>query len=290
MTGFARFSGSRSGLAWAWEARSVNGKGLDVRLRLPPGFERLEQPVRTLANGAFKRGSLQINLQLSGGESGQSVRINEALLQQLADVAERHRNLRGGPAVDISHLLSVKGVVEIVEEDPAEDEIEAIDQMLLKGLEQALTELAQSRRTEGARLASVLHEQVNRIESLTDAARNNPSRQPAVIQQRLAEQVQRLANTAAGLDPQRLHQEAVLLATKADIQEEIDRLHSHIVAARALLEASEPVGRKFDFLVQEFNREANTLCSKSTDSALTAVGLELKTVIDQMREQAQNIE
>ena len=290
MTGFARASGQFGGMTWAWEARSVNSKGLDVRIKLPAGYDRLEQPVRALILDAFKRGSLQLSLQLNDVAGKQVAVINRDLLEQLAKSADEMRERFGGPAIDVCHLLQVKGVVEQTEISLGEQELAAIDSALLDGLREALLSLSDAKRSEGKRLSDVLAGQISRIENLTDLARENPSRQPAVILQKLKEQVSRLGESGAGLDPQRLHQEAVLLATKADIQEEIDRLFSHVAAARQLLGSPEPVGRKLEFLVQEFNREANTLCAKSSDAALTAIGLELKTVIDQLREQVQNIE
>jgi uncharacterized protein (TIGR00255 family) len=290
MTGFARTSGECNGVAWIWETRSVNGKGLDVRLRLPLGYDRLEQAAKALVTAAFKRGSIQINLMLTEAAANKSITINEALLEQLAGFAENLRAKLGGPAVDVCQLLNVKGVVEVSEASLEEEQQATLDKQLLGGLETALNDLASARREEGARLALVMSEQLASIESLAESAQANPSRRPEVIAQRLREQLQRILETGVGLDQQRLHQEAALLATKADIQEEIDRLRSHVVAARQLLKAGEPVGRKMDFLVQEFNREANTLCSKSSDASLTSVGLDLKAAIDQLREQIQNIE
>jgi uncharacterized protein (TIGR00255 family) len=227
---------------------------------------------------------------LTEAAANKSITINEALLEQLAGFAENLRAKLGGPAVDVCQLLNVKGVVEVSEASLEEEQQATLDKQLLGGLETALNDLASARREEGARLALVMSEQLASIESLAESAQANPSRRPEVIAQRLREQLQRILETGVGLDQQRLHQEAALLATKADIQEEIDRLRSHVVAARQLLKAGEPVGRKMDFLVQEFNREANTLCSKSSDASLTSVGLDLKAAIDQLREQIQNIE
>jgi uncharacterized protein (TIGR00255 family) len=291
MTGFARSAGNLNGLAWAWEARSVNGKSLDVRLRLPPTYERLEQAVRVQVGGKFKRGNFQINLEVREQRGNSSAVVNEGLLEQLLVIAERQRRKTGGPPVDVAALLNIKGVVEAVDVQPADDTLAARDGALLAGLESALAELAVARRNEGERLSAVLAEQLGRINELVRSARDNPARAPEAVRQRLSEQVQRLLDASKGaFDTARLHQEATLLATKADIQEEIDRLLSHIVAARKLLKTPDAVGRKLEFLMQELNREANTLCSKSSDISLTETGLELKLVIDQLREQALNIE
>lgn len=290
MTGFARASGERQGLFWQWEVKSVNGKALDVRLRLPPGCEALETPVRAALAAAFKRGNLQVALSVSGQIGRETVRLNQEILDRLVEAGETLRDRIGGEPLRADVLLSIKGVVEVAAEPEAEGESEARNAAMLVSFEEALAALAAARREEGSRLAAVVSAQVQRIAELADAARRNPSRTPDAIRARLAEQVARLLETGASLDPDRLHQEAVIAATRADIQEELDRLASHVEAARALLASHEAVGRKFDFLAQEFNREANTLCSKASDRSLTAIGLDLKTVIDQLREQVQNIE
>jgi uncharacterized protein (TIGR00255 family) len=290
MTGFARASGICNGIAWSWEARSVNGKGLDVRLRLPPNFERLEQQAKALAHAKFKRGNLQIGLQVQEQRREAMILVNDQLLEKLATIAERHRQSVGGPPVDVAQLLNIRGVVEVVDALPDEKTLAVQNLELLRGLEETLTELEKARRNEGGRLALVLAEQIARIETLTMQARDNPARRPDAVRLRLSEQVQRLLDASASIDQQRLFQEAMLLATKSDIQEELDRLSSHVAAARKLLQSPEAAGRKLDFLVQEFNREANTLCSKSPDISLTETGLELKLVIDNLREQSLNIE
>ena len=290
MTGFARASGERQGLFWQWEIKSVNGKALDVRLRLPPGFEALETPVRAALAAAFRRGNLQVSLSVSGQVARETVRLNQDILDRLVAAGEGLRDRIGGDALRADVLLSIKGVVEVATEPEEEGEAEARNGAMLKSFQEALTALAAARREEGDRLNAVVSAQVQRIAELAEAARRNPSRSPEAIRARLAEQVSRLMETGASLDPDRLHQEAMMLATRADIQEELDRLNSHVEAAQALLASNEAVGRKFDFLAQEFNREANTLCSKASDRSLTAIGLDLKTVIDQLREQVQNIE
>lgn len=290
MTGFARASGGAQGLFWQWEIKSVNGKALDVRLRVPPGFEALETPVRTALAQAFKRGNLQVSLSVSGNVARESVRLNEDVLNRLVEAGETLRGRIGGEPLRADVLLTIRGVVEVATVPEDEATVEQRNAAMLRSFDEALKSLAEARREEGARLQSVLTAQVLRVAELAEAARVNPARSVEAIRTRLAEQVARLLETGAGLDPDRLHQEAVLAATRADIQEELDRLNSHVEAAMALLSSSDAIGRKFDFLAQEFNREANTLCSKASDRSLTLIGLDLKTVIDQMREQVQNIE
>jgi uncharacterized protein (TIGR00255 family) len=290
MTGFARSSGEHQGLYWQWEIKSVNGKALDVRLRLPPGFEALETPVRSALATAFRRGNLQVSLSVSGAVQRETVRLNQEILDRLVEAGEALREKIGGEPLRADALLAIRGVVEVTSLPEAEDQIERRHAAMLESFGEALRALAAARREEGARLHAILSGQVARIAELTGSARANPARSVEAIRARLAEQVSRLMETGAALDPDRLHQEAVLAATRADIQEELDRLDSHVEAAHQLLAASEAIGRKFDFLAQEFNREANTLCSKASDRSLSLIGLDLKTVIDQLREQAQNIE
>jgi len=290
MTGFARVSGSRGGLTWQWEVKSVNGKALDLRFRLPAGFEALELPLRGGAAGKLKRGNLQIALTVGGAARGECVRVNEQVLDQLLAAGEALRNRIGGEPLRADLLLSLRGVLDVVAEEESGDEIQQRNAAISASFAEALDLLIASRQEEGAKLAALVAAQVSRIAHLTEAARANPARSAEAIRGRLAEQVARLMETGSAFDAQRLHQEAMMMATRADIQEEIDRLTSHVTAARKLLASDEAVGRKFDFLAQEFNREANTLCSKATDASLTDIGLDLKTVIDQMREQVQNLE
>lgn len=290
MTGFARDSGSADDWSWQWELKSVNGKALDVRLRLPPGLDHLEMPVRQRLQKAMKRGNFQIGLTLTNTNTRETVTVNQTLLAELTVIAQRLQNEIGAPPLQAEALLGLRGVIEPVRSEVSEAEAAARDAALLASFDQALSALQDARAKEGKRLHAVLTEQLQRIAALAAAARDNPARSAEAIRKRLREQVARLMEPGAGLDEQRLHQEAILAATRSDIQEELDRLFSHVEAAGELLASREPIGRKFDFLAQEFNREANTLCSKSIDRSLTAIGLDLKTVIDQMREQVQNIE
>ncbi|MGE3829751.1 MAG: YicC/YloC family endoribonuclease [Parvibaculaceae bacterium] len=290
MTGYARASASHEGLHWQWEARSVNGKGLDIRCRFPPGFETLEAPAREAVQRYLKRGNVQLAFACDRGGGDEVLAVNEAALEQVVALAERLRERLGGEPLRAEALLGLRGVLDVAgrEDDPGK--LAARDKMMIASLTAALADLATMRRREGEKLAQIVASHIDRIEALTIAARDNPARSPEAIRQRLTDQLARLLEANSSFDPDRLHQEAVLLATRADIAEEIDRLLAHVEAARRFLAATEPVGRQLDFLAQEFNREANTLCSKSTDRGLTAIGLELKTAIDQMREQVQNIE
>ena len=290
MTGYARASASHDGLNWQWEIKSVNGKGLDVRCRLAPGFEALEASVREAVQHYLRRGNLQVTLTTSRGPSHQRLVVNEETLEQALALAERLWQRLGGDPPRAESLLALRGVLDIATPEDSEEAIAVRDTAMLRSFDEALIVLAANRRGEGMRLATVVAAQIDRIEALSIEARDCPARSVEAVRARLLEQVSRLMQASASFDQDRLHQEAVLLATRADIQEEIDRLFAHIEAARKLLAAAEPVGRQFDFLAQEFNREANTLCSKAPDRTLTAIGLELKTVIDQLREQVQNIE
>lgn len=290
MTGYARASAALDGLHWQWDVKSVNGKGLDIRCRLPPGFETLDLPVREIAQRHLKRGNVQIGFTSDRGGAEQKLAVNEAALEQVVALAEKLRERLGGAPPQIENLLALRGIIDVAE--PAEDEGQTArrDKAILKSVEEAFQALALMRQAEGAKLAAILSQHLDRIEKLVTAARDNPARSVEAIRERLSEQVSRLMEANSSFDRDRLHQEAVLLATRADIAEEIDRLFAHIEAARKLMQSREPAGRQLDFLAQEFNREANTLCSKASDKSLTAIGLELKTVIDQMREQVQNIE
>jgi uncharacterized protein (TIGR00255 family) len=290
MTGFARAAGAWDGLAWHWEMRSVNGKGLDLRLRLAAGFEHLEPRVRELGQRHFKRGNIQATFTAERATGDQRFALNEAALDQIVAIAERVKARIGGKTPSVESLMGIRGVIDIV--DASEDEAQAAarDEAIMASCEEAMAALAEARRREGGKIAAILEAQLSRIAQLTAAARDNPARSPEAIRARLAEQVGRLLEASNSFDRDRLHMEAVLVATRADIQEEIDRLNAHVEAARALIASPEPAGRQLEFLAQEFNREANTLCSKAVDRTLTQTGLELKAVIDQLREQVANVE
>jgi uncharacterized protein (TIGR00255 family) len=291
MTGFARAGGQSATAAIAWEVRSVNGKTLEVRLRLPPGLERIEPAARQAVQRHFARGNIQASLTLSRAPgTGTQPIVNEALLADLAGLARRLEEQFGVAPARADGLLALRGVLETP--DAVEDDVSrtALDAAVIAVFEEALASLVQARRAEGQALGAVLHGHLDAIAALTRRAEADPSREPATIRARIADQVALLMDAGAGLDEQRLHMEAAFLATKADIREEIDRLDTHVASARSLLVAEGPVGRKLDFLAQEFNRESNTLCSKSNAGTLTAIGLELKAIVDQFREQVQNLE
>ncbi|MBD9493457.1 MULTISPECIES: YicC/YloC family endoribonuclease [unclassified Ensifer] len=290
MTGFARREGSSGRRRWAWELRSVNGKGLDLRLRLPQGLERFEPEVRKLAAEYFSRGNLQIGLSVSGGEAAVEAVVNQAALTAVLNLRGQLGDLVDPAPLRFDTLLSIRGIVDFREPEESEEERAALDAGILAGLVGALADLRAMREDEGAALCQILLGQVETIERLTATVESDPSRSAAAIADRLAQQVALVMDNGSSLDRDRLHAEVALLATKADLREEIDRLGSHIVAARELLSKGGPVGRKLDFLAQEFNRESNTICSKSNAAAVSAAGIELKVVIDQFREQVQNLE
>jgi uncharacterized protein (TIGR00255 family) len=290
MTGFARADGVHGDTDWSWEARSVNGRGLELRLRLPSGFEALEIRVRGLAQEKLARGNCTLNLSVRRKAGTTEIRLNEAVLAQARAVAERAKALTDLKTARLDTLLSMRGVVEAVEAEESEEAHAALYHALLAGLARVLDELVYARAAEGERLEAVISKQLATIAALVGRASDAAARQPEALGARLAEQIARLTEASAGLDPERLHQEALLLVAKADIQEELDRLRAHLAAANELIESNQPVGRKIEFLAQELNREANTICSKASDIEISRTGIELKTVIDQLREQVQNIE
>lgn len=290
MTGFARAERQEAGLAVLWELRSVNGKSLDLRFRMPPGYDRLEPLARQAIQKGLARGNVQATLTLTGrGASAQPI-VNEAFLDSVAALAKRLEQRHGVAPASADGLLGLKGVLDLADPTETEEVRAGIQAAALAALDAAVVALAEARAVEGSAIGALLSSQVDAIEALTARAEADPSREPAAIRARLAEQVALLLGTGAGWDEARLHQEAAILATRADIREEIDRLRTHVASARSLLREGGPVGRKLDFLAQEFNREANTLCSKSNAGSVTAIGLELKAVVDQFREQVQNLE
>ncbi|MDF1607229.1 YicC family protein [Hoeflea sp. YIM 152468] len=290
MTGFSRHEGEAEGCRFIWELRSVNGKGLDMRLRLPQGFDSLEQPVRKAVAAAFSRGNMQVTLSVSSTGAAVEAVVNEAALDAVINLVNRLGDRIDARRPALDGLLNIKGVLEFREAEMSAAARAARDQTILDGFTRAVADLRSMRLAEGAAMARVLGEQVDRIESLALAVEADPSRSPEAIRARLADQVASLMDTGAGLDRDRLHMEAALLATKGDVREEIDRLKAHVEAARGLLASDGGAGRRLDFLAQEFNRETNTICSKSNAAPVTAIGLDLKVVIDQFREQVQNLE
>jgi uncharacterized protein (TIGR00255 family) len=290
MTGFSRSEGTSGRYRWAWELRSVNGKGLDMRLRLPQGHEMLEASIKEVLGRYISRGNLQINLSVNASESQLEALINQDALAAILSLKEQLSGVVSDAPMPFESLLGIKGLIEFKEREEDDAARAALVESFVSGFEVAAKQLQAMRQTEGASLNAILSDQVDRIGLLTSQIENDASRQPEVIRERLAAQVALLCDSAVTLDKDRLHAEAALIATKADLREELDRLHGHVKAARDLLSAGGPVGRKLDFLAQEFNRESNTICSKSNASAVTAAGIELKVVIDQFREQVQNLE
>jgi uncharacterized protein (TIGR00255 family) len=290
MTGFARADGVSGAYVWAWELKSVNAKGLELRLRLPPGWDAVEAPLRARAAEILARGTVHANLTAQRAGVAPVVRVNEpvlaAVLSTMRDVAKRIE--AAPPAID--GILALKGVIEVLDEDESEEDRRAAEAEIIAGFSTALISLAEMRRREGGALATVLRARLDEIAALTARAEAAPGRKAEAIKARLAEQVAALLETSNRFDPDRLHQEAILIASKADIREELDRLTAHVAQARRLVDAGGPAGRKLDFLSQELNRESNTLCAKSNDVELTNIGLELKTVVEQFREQVQNLE
>jgi uncharacterized protein (TIGR00255 family) len=290
MTGFARSHGVCGSYAWAWELKSVNAKGLELRLRLPPGWDAVEGPARRRAAEVLARGTVHGNLSISREGVAPVVRINEpvltAVLATLRDLAGR---IEAAPP-SLDGILALKGVVEVSDQDESEEERNAAEAAVIAGFDAALVALNQMRRHEGETLGRVLTARLAEIAALAARAEAVPGRRPEAIKARLAEQIAVLLGSSDRFDADRLHQEAVLIATKADIREELDRLASHVDQVRKLLEQGGAVGRRLDFLAQELNRESNTLCAKANDLELTNIGLELKSVVEQFREQVQNLE
>ena len=290
MTGFARRDGAEGAVRWHWELRSVNSRGLDLRLRLPPGYDSFEPKIRDAAQRRIVRGSLSVTLVVQRSSGGTEIRVNEAALHQVLIALDRVRARGDFAKSSPEAVLALRGVMEVGEPADTEAETEQRSRLILADFEAALVQLVDARAQEGQRLALVLGEQVHSIETIAAAVAASPARAPDSIRRRLEDQVRRLTDASPALEPGRLHQEAMLLAARADIEEELARLKAHVAAARELISAKEPSGRKLDFLAQEFNREANTLCSKANDVDITRLGLALKAVIDQLREQVQNIE
>ena len=289
MTGFARGQGAAGAYVWNWEIKSVNAKGLDVRFRLPPGWDAVEGPVRKAATDALGRGTVYGNLTVERKGVQPTVRINEAVLNAvIATLDGLDNKIVGAARPTLDGILALKGVMEIVEEDESEGDRRAAEAAIIAGFNQTLAELVAMRRAEGATLGRLLSVRIDEIGA--KRAEAAPGRKAEAVKARLAEQVATLLSASQRFDSDRLHQEAILLATKADIREELDRLASHGEQVRKMLADGVAVGRKLDFLAQELNRESNTLTAKANDVELTNIGLELKSVVEQFREQVQNLE
>ncbi|MBQ8103469.1 MAG: YicC family protein [Afipia sp.] len=290
MTGFARSHGTSGPYAFEWELKSVNAKGFDFRLRLPVGWDDIEVTARKRATELLSRGTVYANLTVKRTGAASIVRINEDVLASILKVASEISARTDAVAPSVDGLLGIKGVIEVAEPESDEAEMQAARAAVLASFEQALQSLIDMRKREGVALGQILAQRMDEIESLTKRAEAAPGRKPEAIRARLAEQVAALLETSDRFDADRLNQEAILIAAKADIREELDRIVSHIAQARELLGKGGAVGRRLDFLAQEFNREVNTTCSKSNDIELTNTGLEMKGVVEQFREQVQNLE
>jgi len=291
MTGFARVEGSWQDIRWTWELKSVNSKGLDVRYRLPSGLEAHDRAVKSIVAGGLARGNVNCQLSMESGDAGVQLVVNERALDSAVVAAKRSAEKYGLELPKIADLMALRGVVDVQDSELSEEDRQDRDSAILETLKQAVEALAKDRGREGEQLYTALRQRVDEIDLLTRRAEQDVSGQVGAIRAKLSAQIaEALGDTGITIEQERLAQETAVLALKADVSEETDRLHAHVLAARDLLDADEPVGRKFDFLAQEFGREANTLASKAASNELSAIALELKVVIDQMREQIQNVE
>jgi uncharacterized protein (TIGR00255 family) len=290
MTGFARGHGVAGSYGWSWEIKSVNAKGLDLRLRLPPGWDAIEVPARSRGTEKLSRGTVYANLTVERKGVAPIVKVNEPVLNAVLATLKSLRGKVEAAPPTLDGILALKGVIEVTEEDEREEDRRAAEAAILAGFDRALADLLAMRHVEGATLGRLLSARLAEIAALAARAEVAPGRKPEAIKARLAEQVATLLSASARFDSDRLHQEAIMLAAKADIREELDRLASHVGQAQKLLADGGPVGRRLDFLAQELNRESNTLTAKANDVDLTNIGLELKSVVEQFREQVQNLE
>ena len=290
MTGFARANGESHDHRWTWEAKSVNGRSLDVRIKVPHGYDRIELPAKKLAGDRLGRGSISLTLSIESNHANSTLRINRPFLDELIELHGDFASRVDADPLKLETLLTVKGVIETAESAETSEDMEQTDIALLSTLDAAIDGLAASRRAEGKRLNALLADCLTSLEAACKIARKSDGARIGAIRDRLNAQIAELLDRPQELAEERLAQEVAVLATKADVREELDRLEAHCAAGRNLLAGSEPIGRRLDFLCQELNREANTICSKSSSQALTRIGLEMKATIDQLREQAQNVE
>jgi uncharacterized protein (TIGR00255 family) len=290
MTGFARGHGTSAGYAWAWEIKSVNAKGLDLRLRLPAGWDAVEPPVRAKAAEVLSRGTIYATLTVERRGAPAQVRVNEEVLAAVLGVVKQLSGRVDAERPRLDGLLNIKGVVDVVDAEEREDERRAVEAAVVAGFTTVLDGLVEMRRREGDALGRILSARLEEVTALIARAEAAAARRPEAVKQRIAEQVALLMDANDRFDPDRLHQEAVLIAAKADVREELDRLVSHVEQAQGMVAKGGAVGRRLDFLSQEFNRESNTLCAKANDAELTNVGLGLKAAVEQFREQVQNLE
>jgi uncharacterized protein (TIGR00255 family) len=288
MTGFARNEGEAAGISWVWELKSVNGKSLDLRLRLPAGYDAMEPPLRAALGGRLRRGNISAVLTVNR-VAPPAIRINREMLARVVALAnELAAEVEAAPP-RIDGLIGLRGIIETVDDEP-DDIIEARRAAIMKDWSTALDGLQAARGEEGARLEAVLSGQLAELAELVAAASASDAAQPEALRIRLQQSIAAVIDLAPGTPPERIAQELALLVSRGDIREELDRLRAHIAQAADLLAKGEGVGRQLDFLCQELNREANTLCSKSADIELTRIGLSLKVAVEQFREQVQNLE
>lgn len=290
MTGFARSHGTSGPYSFEWELKSVNAKGFDLRMRLPPGWDEIETLARKRATELLSRGTVYANLTVKRGNALSTVRVNEDVLNSILRIAADLAGKIDAVAPSVDGLMAIKGVIEVVEPEADEAEEKAAKIAVASAFEEALAALVAMRQREGATLGEILTQRMHEIETLANKAEAAPGRKPEAIRARLAEQIAALLEASDRFDSDRLNQEALMMAAKADIREELDRIASHISQAREMIGKGGAVGRRLDFLAQEFNREVNTCCSKSNDIELTNTGLEMKNVVEQFREQVQNLE
>jgi uncharacterized protein (TIGR00255 family) len=290
MTGFARGHGESGGYAWAWEIKSVNAKGLDARLRLPAGWDAVEAPVRAKTGEALARGTVYANLSVERHGRSPVVRLNEDVLSAVLGTVKALAGRIDADRPRLDGILAIKGVVEVVDAQEDEEERRTAEGAVISSFSAVLSSLIENRRREGEALGRILSARLDEIGGLIGRAEAAAARRPDAVKQRIADQVAALLESSDRFDPDRLHQEAVLIAARADVREELDRLAAHVEQAQTMVKKGGAVGRRLDFLAQEFNRESNTLCAKANDLELTNIGLELKGVVEQFREQVQNLE
>jgi len=290
MTGFARSHGTSGPYAFDWELKSVNAKGFDFRTRMPPGWDDVEPLVRKRATDLLSRGTVYANLTVKRANALSTIRINQDVLNSVLKVAGELAGKIDAVAPSVDGLMAIKGVIEVVEPEADEAEDKAARVAVEAGFAEALASLIEMRKREGATLGALLAQRLDELEALASKMEQAPGRKPEAIKARIAEQIATLLDASERFDADRLHQEAIMMATKADIREELDRIASHVAQARDMLAKGGAVGRRLDFLAQEFNREVNTCCSKSIDLDLTNAGLAMKNVVEQFREQVQNLE
>jgi len=292
MTGFARTSGAIDDCNWLWEIKSVNGRGLETRCRIPAGFDRIEEAARKKVKSRFQRGSINLHLQLSFSGGRTTYQVNTEFLKELEAIASQLVSEGKAERPTADGLLGLRGVIDTGDAELDEGGREALEAALLSSLDEALAKLAATREEEGAQLLPVIEAQIAEITALVEAAEGSAAARPEKVRERFHKQLELILGETKTVDENRLEQELAVLATKADVAEEIDRLKGHVQTVQDLLKDKKAgaVGRRLDFICQEFNREANTLCSKAGDKDLTKIGVDLKVIIDRLREQVQNIE